>query len=153
RFGGSGEEPPPSEALQTPLAARVDPDVAEMMTEEKRFARSQKFNISDQMWGIQAEDQGLRPADIFCQDPDRADPEPMATTFPHKIHIFSLDKTVCKQIRDNDVKAYFKGFGPKYVEWLSDWSFNVVFQDPEEAKKAAAAKSFGLPESLPKDIE
>lgn len=28
-----------------------------------------------------------------------------ANTFPHKIHIFSLDKTVCKQIRDNDVKV------------------------------------------------
>ena len=48
-----------------------------VMTEEKRYARSQKFSIPDQMWSIQAEDQGMRPADIFCQDPDRADPEPM----------------------------------------------------------------------------
>ena len=38
------------------------------------------------------------------------------------------------------------------MEWLSDWSFNVVFQDPEEAKNAAAAKSFGLPEVLPREI-
>lgn len=75
-----------------------------------------------------------------------------ASLYPHKIHIFSLDKVVCKQIRDNDVKAYFEGFSPKYVEWLSDWSFNVVFQDEEEAKKAAAAKSFALPEALPPDI-
>ena len=49
-------------------------------------------------------------------------------------------------------QAYFHGFGPRYVEWLSDWSFNVVFQDPEEAKNAAAAKSFGLPEVLPREI-
>eukprot|EP00752_Nemacystus_decipiens_P004560 g4162.t1 len=151
RFGQAEAPAPP--VLQTPLAARVDPDVAEMMTDEKRFARSQKFNISDQMWSIQAEEQGLTPGDIFCSDPDRADPEPMATTFPHKIHIFSLDKTVCKQIRDNDVKAYFEGFGPKYVEWLSDWSFNVVFDSPDEAKKAAASKSFALPEALSKEIE
>ena len=47
------------------------------MTEEKRFARSQKFSIPDQMWKIQAEEQGLRPADIFCRDPDRADPQSM----------------------------------------------------------------------------
>ncbi|CAM9095482.1 unnamed protein product [Pylaiella littoralis] len=154
RFGGSEIEQESGPPIQrTPLAARVDPDVAEMMTEEKRFARSQKFNITDQMWSIQAEEQGLRPKDIFCPDPDRADPEPMATTFPHKIHIFSLDKTVCKQIRDNDVKAYFEGFGPKYVEWLSDWSFNVVFGDTDEAKNAAAAKSFALPETLSKEIE
>lgn len=66
--------------------------------------------------------------------------------------MFSLDKLVCKQMRDNDVKAYFEGFGPKYVEWLSDWSFNVVFQDEEEAKKAAASKSFALPEALPQDL-
>lgn len=50
------------------------------------------------------------------------------------------------------VQAYFEGYGPKYVEWLSDWSFNVVFGDPDEARNAAAAKSFGLPEILPKDI-
>lgn len=48
-----------------------------VMTEEKRYARSQKFSIPDQMWSIQAEEQGMRPADIFCQDPDRDDPEPM----------------------------------------------------------------------------
>eukprot|EP00903_Cladosiphon_okamuranus_P019531 g17962.t1 len=75
RFGDAEAPPPP--VIQTPLAARVDPDVAEMMTDEKRFARSQKFNISDQMWSIQAEEQGLTPRDIFCSDPDRADPEPM----------------------------------------------------------------------------
>lgn len=49
-------------------------------------------------------------------------------------------------------QAYFEGFGPKYVEWLSDWSFNVVFGDAEEAKNAAAAKSFALPELLPHDV-
>lgn len=47
------------------------------MTDEKRFSRSQKFNISDQMWSIQAGEQGLTAGDIFCSDPDRADPEPM----------------------------------------------------------------------------
>lgn len=51
------------------------------------------------------------------------------------------------------IQAYFKGFGPKYVEWLSDWSFNVVFENPDEAKQAAAAKSFGLPDALSKEIE
>lgn len=49
-------------------------------------------------------------------------------------------------------QAYFEGFGPKYVEWLSDWSFNVVFEDENEAKRAAASKSFALPEVLPQDV-
>lgn len=48
-----------------------------VMSEEKRHARSQKFSIPDQMWGIQAKEQGLEAGDIFCRDPDRADPEPM----------------------------------------------------------------------------
>lgn len=51
-----------------------------VMTEEKRFARSQKFGNPDQMWKIQAEEQGLQLGDIFCTDPDRADPEPMVST-------------------------------------------------------------------------
>lgn len=49
-------------------------------------------------------------------------------------------------------QAYFEGFGPKYVEWLTDWSFNVVFEDEEEARRAVASKSFALPESLPQGV-
>lgn len=48
-----------------------------VISDEKRYARSQKFRIPDQMWSIQAKEQGLRPVDIFCKDQDRADPEPM----------------------------------------------------------------------------
>lgn len=44
------------------------------------MARSHKFGNPDQMWSIQAEEQGLRLSDIFCEDPDRADPEPMVST-------------------------------------------------------------------------
>lgn len=35
------------------------------------------------------------------------------------------------------------------MEWLSDWSFNVVFEDDDDAGKAMAAKSFALPNPLP----
>lgn len=80
---------PPSSVLSTGRASPTETHAAyvfphldttstgAVMTDEKRFARSQKFNISDQMWSIQAEEQGLTPGDMFCSDPDRADPEPM----------------------------------------------------------------------------
>lgn len=68
------------------------------MTEEKRFARSQKFNISDQMWSIQAEEQGLSPADIFCVDPDRADPEPMVSETRERRGVFGLSWLVFERL-------------------------------------------------------
>lgn len=75
----------------------------------------------------------------------------LTTTTTTKTKTTTITITITKQRRQR--QAYFDGFGPKYVEWLSDWSFNVVFDDAEGAKKAAAAKSFGLPDTLPKEIE
>lgn len=63
-----------------------------VMTDEKRYARSQKFNISDQMWSIQVEEQGLQPGDIFCGDPDRADPEPMVS---NRVYVRFYDGNLC----------------------------------------------------------
>ncbi|CAN0000548.1 unnamed protein product [Choristocarpus tenellus] len=132
------------------------------MTDEARSARASRFGVQDQMWSVQVDEQGLRPADVFIEDPDRADPIPGAKLMTHKVHVFSLDKEVCGKIRDNDVKArtqdgypdaYFEGFGPRYVEWLSDWSFNVVFADEADAKAAFAATSFPLPSPLPTSVK
>ncbi|EJK60874.1 hypothetical protein THAOC_18716 [Thalassiosira oceanica] len=37
---------------------------------------------------------------------------------PTKIHLFSNDWAPFKQIRTDDVMAYFRDYGPSYVEWL-----------------------------------
>lgn len=53
-----------------------------------------------------------------------------------KIHMFSIDWAAFKQIRTNDIMAYFSIYGPSYVEWLGDLSCNIHFQDKYSAKRA-----------------
>lgn len=66
-----------------------------------------------------------------------------------KIHIFSLDWAPFKQIRTDDLMAYFKDYGPSYVEWLGELSCNVMFEDRHSAARAFHAMSRELPSPPP----
>lgn len=68
---------------------------------------------------------------------------------PTKIHIFAIDWACFKQIRTDDVMAYFKDYGPSYVEWLGELSCNVHFEDRHTAARAFRAFSRELPSPPP----
>lgn len=66
-----------------------------------------------------------------------------------KIHLFSVDWAAFKQIRTDDIMAYFSGYGPTYVEWLGELSCNVHFEDKYSAARAMEALSRPLPMDIP----
>ncbi|KAG5186973.1 hypothetical protein JKP88DRAFT_288468 [Tribonema minus] len=118
-----------------------------------RFGTTVDFNFS---LIVALKQQGLSLEDVLHEDPDRADPlspdadsamtergmygaadepEPVRA-IPDKLHVFSLDKFTCKKMRQRDVQAYFGTHGARYVEWINDWSFNVVFPSERDAGNA-----------------
>lgn len=66
-----------------------------------------------------------------------------------KIHLFSIDWAAFKQIRTDDIMAYFSGYGPTYVEWLGELSCNVHFEDKYSAARAMEALSRPIPMDIP----
>jgi hypothetical protein len=66
-----------------------------------------------------------------------------------KIHLFSIDWAAFKQIRTDDIMAYFSGYGPTYVEWLGELSCNVHFEDKFSAARAMEALSRPIPMEIP----
>lgn len=68
---------------------------------------------------------------------------------PTKIHVFAIDWAAFKQIRTDDILAFFKIYGPTYVEWLGELSCNVHFEDKYSAARALEALSRALPADIP----
>lgn len=68
---------------------------------------------------------------------------------PTKIHIFSIDWAPFKQIRTDDLMAYFRDYGPSYVEWMGELSCNILFEDKHSAARAFHALSQELPSPPP----
>jgi hypothetical protein len=66
-----------------------------------------------------------------------------------KIHLFSIDWAAFKQIRTDDILAYFSVYGPTYVEWLGELSCNVHFEDKYSAARALEALSRPIPVDIP----
>ena len=75
-----------------------------------------------------------------------------AIVVPEKIHIFGIDWAAFKQIRSDDIMAYFKMYGPSYIEWLGELSCNVLFEDKFSAARALAALSSELPSPPPESL-
>jgi hypothetical protein len=69
-----------------------------------------------------------------------------------KIHIFSLDWSAFKQIRTDDIMAYFSSYGPSYIEWLGELSCNVHFEDRFSAARALQSLSQKLPSPPPEEV-
>jgi hypothetical protein len=74
------------------------------------------------------------------------------TLVPEKIFIFSIDWAAFKQMRTNDLMAYFSIYGPSYVEWLGDLSCNILFEDRFGAKRALESLSRELPTPPPAEV-
>lgn len=75
-----------------------------------------------------------------------------AVVVPEKIHIFGIDWAAFKQIRSDDIMAYFKMYGPSYIEWLGELSCNILFEDKYSAARALAALSTELPSPPPETL-
>jgi hypothetical protein len=69
------------------------------------------------------------PDDAVFEDEDYSMEGRLTKMTDEKIHIFSLDWSAFKQIRTDDITAYFSSYGPSYVEWLGELSCNVHFED------------------------
>eukprot|EP00978_Attheya_sp_CCMP212_P000461 scaffold907_cov55-Attheya_sp.AAC.5 len=77
------------------------------------------------------------------------DAKTSAVLIPEKIHLFGIDWAAFKQIRTEDVMAYFSAYGPSYVEWLGELSCNILFEDKYSAARAMKALSEELPSPPP----
>mmetsp|Transcript_25103 Transcript_25103/g.36457 ORF Transcript_25103/g.36457 Transcript_25103/m.36457 type:complete len:307 (+) Transcript_25103:518-1438(+) len=75
--------------------------------------------------------------------------ETPAVLVKEKIHIFSLDWAAFKQIRSPDIMAHFADYGPSYVEWLNDYSCNILFDCEYSAARALANCTMELPSPPP----
>lgn len=69
----------------------------------------------------------------------RTDAQEGAALRPEAVHMHGTD-----QMSTRDCLAYFRGYGPSFVEWINDSSCNVVFEDAFSAKRALLA--LGSPE-------
>jgi len=79
-------------------------------------------------------------------DGDGDEPVPVL----EKIHLFAIDWAAFKQIRTDDIMAYFADYGPSYVEWLGELSCNVLFEDKYTSARAIEAMSRPIPH--PKEV-
>lgn len=69
-----------------------------------------------------------------------------------KVHIFAIDWAAFKQMRNKDIMTCFEGYGPTYIEWLSDLSCNVHFGDKFSARRALMNLSQSIPSPPPEDV-
>jgi hypothetical protein len=74
-----------------------------------------RFGIADQLTAAHITSQSLAAQELLRADPDRADPVVQVVEVAagvqavelvaDKLHVHSLDKRICKQMRDTDVKV------------------------------------------------
>jgi len=93
------------------------------------------------LWARSPEDVEQNDSMKEMDDPPRIDAK--------KIHMFSIDWSAFKQIRTQDIMKHFADYGPTYVEWLSDLSCNIHFEDEFSASRALENLSSKLPSPAP----
>ena len=93
-----------------------------------------------------------RPDDAVFEDEDYAMEGGSTKLTEEKIHIFSLDWSAFKQIRTDDIIAYFSSYGPSYVEWLGELSCNVHFEDKFSAARALHGLSQPIMSPPPEEV-
>jgi hypothetical protein len=79
-----------------------------------------RFGIADQLTAAHITSQSLTAKELLRADPDRADPVAQVVEVAagaqavglvaDKLHVHSLDKRICKQMRDTDVKVHQRLF-------------------------------------------
>lgn len=85
-----------------------------------------------------------------CMNEDENEP---VKAVPEKIHLFAIDWAAFKQMRSDDVMAYFSEYGPSYIEWIGDLSCNVIFQDKFSAIRAMEGMSQPIPDGSTLSID
>ncbi|GAX17184.1 hypothetical protein FisN_10Lh031 [Fistulifera solaris] len=121
----------------------------EQAWDKENFARGQRLDPPPTLWKVPRPDtSAIHPSEGFI----REKVEPPRLT-PEKIHIFSIDWAAFKQIRTDDIMAFFSIYGPSYVEWLGDLSCNVLFQDRFSAARALENLSQEIPSPPPDTLE
>lgn len=92
-------------------------------------------------------DEAMEQSDPFATEKPK-----LATFVPEKVHLCAIDWAAFKQIRNNDIMAYFSGYGPSYVEWLGDLSCNVCFEDKYTASRVLLNLSNEIPSPPPETV-
>jgi hypothetical protein len=90
-----------------------------------------RFGIADQLTAAHITSQCLTAKELLRADPDRADPvvqvlevefavdvQQSIELVADKLHVHSLDKRICKQMRDTDVKVTY-GFQRLFISSCS----------------------------------
>jgi len=95
------------------------------------------------------EGNGDRDDSSLMDDDGDGDDAAKVVPVPTKIHLFAIDWAAFKQIRTDDIMAFFRIYGPSYVEWLGELSCNVHFEDKYSAARALEALSRALPTEIP----
>ncbi|TDH71962.1 hypothetical protein CCR75_004445 [Bremia lactucae] len=116
--------------------------VEQQHDQHKLRARAQKFGLSAEEDRTQTVIASLKPASEKVRR-ERCDVKTMASggtvlIRDDALHMYSLDDDF-QQVRTTDVKRYFTGFAPAYIEWFNDSSCTIVFNDTFTAERALVA--------------
>jgi len=131
----------------------MEDDLSE--SEEEREEGEEELVTPDQAWDNQGF-LGKYRVDPILETVDEEGGEEMGTEenetdvlIPEKIHLFCLDCAAFKQMRNNDLMEYFSDYGPYCIEWLGEFSCNIIFQDRHTASRAlnGLTQVIGVPPS------
>jgi hypothetical protein len=145
RFGAALEEVEKSDDVR-PEKKAVPVDQA---WDKENFVKGQRLDPPPTLWTVPRPD----TSDIHLSEGFIREKIQRPTLTPEKIHIFSIDWAAFKQIRTDDIMAFFSIYGPSYVEWLGDLSCNVLFQDRFSAARALENMSQEIPSPPPDTLE
>ncbi|GMH58771.1 hypothetical protein TrST_g5231 [Triparma strigata] len=143
-----GRDPDDEEAEETNMDDEnpvEGSDVVEGAVEVKRGEplNAQQAYANQWLWKYRV-DPNMGSGDAFADAMTGADSA--EKQIKEKIHLFCIDLAAFKQIRSDDILAHFADFGPSYVEWLSETSVNVMFEDAFSAARAMKALGQEIPE-------
>ena len=121
----------------------------EQAWDKENFVKGQRLDPPPTLWKVPRPDSSdIHPSAGFVRE--KMEPPTLTS---EKIHIFSIDWAAFKQIRTDDIMAFFSIYGPSYVEWLGDLSCNVLFQDRYSAARALENMSQEIPSPPPDTLE
>ncbi|CAB9529078.1 expressed unknown protein [Seminavis robusta] len=147
-----GEDPPAKDAATgTKMEESNDEDSIPIIQawDNEELVRFQRVDPPESLWAkppAETAESKEPPADEFAMETDKP------TLTPEKIHIFSIDWSAFKQIRSEDLMAYFTVYGPSYVEWLGDLGCNILFEDKFSAVRAMQAMAEEIPSPPPSGL-
>ena len=117
--------------------------------DNEKMVRSQRIDPPKKLWKVVPPD-----AELNMDETQTYTMQPIeASLVPEKIHLFAIDWAAFKQIRTNDLSAYFSMYSPTYIEWLGDLNCNIHFQDKFSAFRALENLSLEIPSPPPEELQ